>query len=77
MPHSVVNVRSGYSQGQKARLCAALAKAIVTTLDCPDFDVSVGIEDVRPADWAQRVYEPEILAKRNTIYKEPGYAPPR
>ena len=76
MPHINVKVRLGYSQRQKARLSAALAKAIVETLDCPNFDVSVGIEDVRPADWAERVYEPDILRKRDTIYKQPGYAAP-
>jgi phenylpyruvate tautomerase PptA (4-oxalocrotonate tautomerase family) len=36
--------------------------------------LSVGIEDVRPTDWIERVYEPDILRKQNTIYKQPGYA---
>jgi 4-oxalocrotonate tautomerase len=54
---------------------APLSKALVETLDCPDFDVSIGIEDVRPADWVERVYEPDILGKPDTMYKQPGYAP--
>ncbi len=77
MPHIVAKVRAGYLKEQKVRLAKALAKAIVETLDCPNFDVSVGIEDVRPADWADRVYRPDVLAKPETIYKQPGYAAPR
>jgi 4-oxalocrotonate tautomerase len=75
MPHIVVKLRTGYSQARKARLSQALAKAIVATLDCPNFDVSVAIEDVRPTDWEERVYETEILRKSKTIYKLPGYGP--
>jgi 4-oxalocrotonate tautomerase len=74
MPHILVKVRTGYTEARKGRLCAALHKAIVAILDCPSFDVSVGIEDVRPADWAARVYEPDILGKPDTIYKHPGCA---
>jgi len=74
MPHILVKVRTGYTESRKARLCAALHKAIIAILDCPSFDVSIGIEDVRPADWVKRVYEPDILGKPDTIYKQPGYA---
>ena len=77
MPHICVKVREGYSRARKVRLSEALANAIVETLDCPAFDVSVGIEDVAPEEWADRVYHPDIAAKSKTIYKRPGYAPPR
>jgi len=76
MPHIVAKIRAGYSKRRKARLAQALANAIVAALDCPDFDVSVGIEDVRPCDWTERVYRPDILGKPETIYKQPGYASP-
>jgi len=35
----------------------------------------VGIEEVKPQDWTHQVYNPDILGKRETIYKEPGYEP--
>lgn len=76
MPHIAVKVREGYSQAEKVRLAEALADAIVETLDCPMFDVSVGIEDVRITNWGDYVYRPDILGKSATIYKEPGYEPP-
>jgi phenylpyruvate tautomerase PptA (4-oxalocrotonate tautomerase family) len=74
MPHVAVKLREGYSRVQKARLADALAATIVTSLDCPNFDVSVAIEDVSAAEWAERVYEPDIASKSSTIYKHPGYA---
>ncbi len=73
MPHIIVKLRTGYGDAKKARVADALSKAIVTVLDCPDFDVSVGIEDYLPADWSARVYEPDILAKPETIVRRPGY----
>jgi 4-oxalocrotonate tautomerase len=77
MPHIIVKVRAGYPQAKKARLAEALSKAIVETLDCPTFDVSIGIEDVAPTDWAECVYRPDILDKPETIYREPGYTLPK
>ena len=35
--------------------------------------VSVAMEEVKAADWTEKVYKPENLAKRDTLYKEPGY----
>lgn len=74
MPHIIAKLRAGYSQRQKHRLAVALSRAIVESLDCPNFDVSIAIEDVRPADWTQQVYCPDIRDKSDTIYKQPGYA---
>jgi 4-oxalocrotonate tautomerase len=35
----------------------------------------VGIEDIKPEDWAEKVYKPDILGNTGTIYKKPGYNP--
>jgi 4-oxalocrotonate tautomerase len=32
-------------------------------------------QEVKAVDWTEKVYKPEILAKRDTLYKEPGYEP--
>jgi 4-oxalocrotonate tautomerase len=52
-----------------------VTKAVVDTLNSSETSVSVGIEDIDPSDWAEEVYEPDILAKSETIYKKPGYDP--
>jgi 4-oxalocrotonate tautomerase len=47
----------------------------MSTLNYGEESVSVGIEEVKPQDWTDQVYKPDILGKRETIYKEPGYEP--
>ena len=36
--------------------------------------VSVGFEEVDADDWAEQVYQPDIVGKADTIYKKPGYS---
>jgi 4-oxalocrotonate tautomerase len=38
-----------------------------------DESVSVGVEEVPANEWMSRVFEPDIRAKPDTIYKKPGY----
>jgi 4-oxalocrotonate tautomerase len=47
----------------------------MSTLNYGEESVSVGIEEVKPQDWTDQVYNQDILGKRDTIYKEPGYEP--
>jgi 4-oxalocrotonate tautomerase len=35
--------------------------------------VSVAIEEVKPNDWAERVYKPDIVNNPDRLYKKPGY----
>jgi 4-oxalocrotonate tautomerase len=37
--------------------------------------VSVAIEEIKPDDWAEKVYEPDIADNQEKIYKRPGYNP--
>ena len=75
MPHIIVKLYSGRSDKQKAKLAEEITKAVTSTLNSGAEAVSVGIEDVDPKDWAEKVYKPEILGKPATIYKKPGYNP--
>jgi 4-oxalocrotonate tautomerase len=38
-----------------------------------DESVSVAFEEVDAADWAAKVYQPDIVAKSALLYKKPGY----
>ncbi|HKW54229.1 MAG TPA: tautomerase family protein [Stellaceae bacterium] len=75
MPHVIVKLYSGRSEQQKARLAEEVTKAVMAALSSGAESVSVGIEDVEPRDWAEKVYTPDILGKPETIYKKPGYKP--
>ena len=73
MPHVIVKLCSGKSEQQKRRLAEAITRDVATVLDYGDESVSVALEEVSPADWAERVYRPDIVEKAATLYKKPGY----
>lgn len=75
MPHVIVKLYSGRPEQQKALLADAVTRAVMDTLKLGEESVSVGIEDVTPKEWAERVFRPDILGKPETIYKKPGYDP--
>ena len=75
MPHIIVKLHSGRSEAQKAAIAEAVAQAVMASAGCAERAVSVAIEDVAPADWAERVYVPDIVEQPDRIYKRPGYDP--
>jgi 4-oxalocrotonate tautomerase len=73
MPHVIVKLWPGKSEQQKKKLASELTKAVTSILNYGEESVSVGIEEIAASDWMEEVYNPDIRAKRETIYKEPGY----
>ena len=75
MPHVIVELASGRSEQQKARLTEDIVKAVMAHANVPDLAVSVSIEDVEPKDWVEKVYKPDIVGKWDSLAKKPGYDP--
>ena len=73
MPHVIVKLWPGKSEQQKRRLAEAITRDAATVLNYGDESVSVALEEVSPADWAEKVYRPDIVEKAATLYKKPGY----
>jgi len=73
MPHVIVKLWPGKSEQQKHKLAAGITKAVTETLHYGEDSVSVGFEEVSAKDWMTKVFEPDIEAKPETIYKKPGY----
>jgi len=73
MPHVIVKLWPGESEQQKKNLAAEVTKTVMATLHYGEESVSVAMEEVKAADWTEKVYKPDIVAKRDTLYKEPGY----
>lgn len=73
MPHVIVKLWPGKSEQQKARLADTIARAVMDVLDYGEESVSVAMEEVKPQDWAEKVYKPDILNKPEQVYKKPGY----
>ena len=75
MPHVLVKLVPGKSEQQKAQLAAEITKDVMSILGYGEEAVSVAFEEVQPQDWTEKVYNPEIRDKWETVYKKPGYVP--
>jgi 4-oxalocrotonate tautomerase len=75
MPHVIVKLYPGRSEEQKLRLADAIVKDVVAIAKCHEKSVSVAFEEIKEEDWAEKVYKPDILGRKSSLYKEPGYNP--
>ena len=73
MPHVIVKLWPGNSDQQKARLADAITKDVMDVLGFGEESVSVSMEEVEPQDWAEKVYQPDIINNSEKLYKKPGY----
>ena len=73
MPHVIVKFWPGKSEQQKTRLAEEIAKDVMNVLKYGEEAVSVAIEEVKPVDWAEKVYKPDILNNPEKVFKKPGY----
>jgi 4-oxalocrotonate tautomerase len=63
MPHVIVKLWPGKSDRQKARLSEEIAKDVMKVLNYGEESVSVAMEEVKPEDWVEKVYKPDIQKK--------------
>lgn len=73
MPHVIVKMFPGRSQEQKQQLCHRIMEDLVEIAGCEKKSVSVAIEEIPVAEWAETVYKPDIEGKKDTLYITPGY----
>jgi 4-oxalocrotonate tautomerase len=73
MPHVIVKLWRGKSEGQKTRLAEAITKSVMEILHYGEESVSVAMEEIKPKDWVTKVYRPDIKNKPDGLYKKPGY----
>lgn len=72
MPHVIVKLYPGRSEEQKKKLTDEIVKDVVAIAKCDEKSVSVAFEEIEKEDWAEKVYKPDIIEKKETLYKEPG-----
>ncbi len=75
MPHVIVKLYPGRSEQQKIRLAEEIDKDVVAIVKCEEKSVSVAIEEIKPEEWPDKVYKPDILDNWEKLYKKPGYNP--
>ncbi|NDK38183.1 4-oxalocrotonate tautomerase [Pseudoxanthomonas gei] len=74
MPHIIVKLWPGKSTQQKAKLAEAITESVTSVLGYGDDSVSVAFEEVQAAEWAEKVYRPDIVGKPEQLFKKPGYS---
>ncbi len=75
MPHIIVKMYPGRTEKQKAQLAQKITEDVMAIAKCEEKSVSVAIEEIKPEDWLETVYESDILEKMENLYKKPGYDP--
>jgi 4-oxalocrotonate tautomerase len=75
VPHVIVKLWPGKSDAQKRSLSDAIVAGVTDILNYAEESVSVGFEEISPADWTTCVYAPDIQGRWETLTKEPGYGP--
>jgi 4-oxalocrotonate tautomerase len=75
MPHVIIKMYPGRTEEQKRKLVDSIAQSVVTIAKCELKSVSIAIEEVPTQEWVEKVYKPDILEKKDTLYMEPGYHP--
>jgi 4-oxalocrotonate tautomerase len=74
MPHIIVKLWPGHSDEQKNRLTEQIVKDIMDILGSGKDKISVAIQDIKPEDWSEQVYKPDIVDNSDKLYKKPGYS---
>ncbi|HAJ95812.1 MAG TPA: 4-oxalocrotonate tautomerase [Actinobacteria bacterium] len=73
MPHIIVKLWPGRTEEQKADLSSKITKVLKDAINVSDSSISVAIEEVPEEKWKEMVYDPEIIGKKELLYKKPGY----
>lgn len=73
MPHVIIKLYPGRSDEQKQLLTDKIVEAVIETLEAERKTVSVAFEEVPAEMWKEKVYVPDIIIKKETLTKKPGY----
>lgn len=73
MPHVIVKLWPGKTDQQKQQLADAITEDVIKILSYGEESVSVAFEEVKASEWREKVYTPDIVNKRDQLYKQPGY----
>jgi 4-oxalocrotonate tautomerase len=74
MPHvSIKHFPAELSEEQQRELVDSVTGAVRRAFGCDEGVISVAIEAVPEQDWDERVYQPEIIGRRDLLRKVPSY----
>jgi 4-oxalocrotonate tautomerase len=74
MPHVIVKLWPGKTNGQKRQFAGEITQSVTRTLNYGDESVSVAFEEIDAGDWPEKVYRKDIVGNEANLYKKPGYS---
>ena len=74
MSHVEIKCFSGRTDEQKKTCAEKISEVISETLGCKRSSVSVAIKDVDKENWKTEVWDKNIVADKEFLFKEPGYS---
>ncbi len=75
MPHIIVKMYKGRSDGMKKDMVDRISRAVQESLKLDESAVSVAIDEYDPSEWLEKVFLPDIEARPGQVWKKPGYDP--
>jgi 4-oxalocrotonate tautomerase len=54
-------------------LAEAITKDVMNILHYGEESVSVAMEEIKPNEWVEKVYRPEVKKNLDKLYKKRGY----
>lgn len=73
MPHVEIKCFPGRTEDQKKKCAEQIAEVVADTLGCNTDSVSVAIKDIEQEKWKPEVWDKQIVADDEFLYKKPGY----
>jgi 4-oxalocrotonate tautomerase len=73
--HSHHFLCSNYPKTCGKQLASEIVKKVTEIAVCEEKSVSVAFEEVKPDDWAENVYRPDIIDNKENLIITPGYNP--
>ncbi len=74
MPHIIIKMFPGRTEGQKKNLADKVSKAVMETLEVGEETVSVAFFEIPREKWGKEVYKPDIIDGKKSLYINPGYS---
>jgi 4-oxalocrotonate tautomerase len=66
---------AGRTPEQKKVMTEKLTRAVMESLGVEEYTISIDCEEFASTDWAEKVYRPEIMGRKERLLKQPGYNP--
>ena len=73
MPHISIKIFPGKTEEEKQLIADKIVNDFMELLGYGADPLSVSIEEVSKKEWKEKVYDAEIMAHEEKLYKKPGY----